>query len=193
MGTNAAWCFVWSSDRVDQLKGLWADGKSLGVIAEEMGGGLSRSAVMGKISRLGLSGRTQGTKATLPRRPKRLNDHRLDAPILQSIAAKREKPPRLNPHRDSLTDLPPDQSPDAVRFLDREGETCRYPLNSVFPIADHMVCGTRVAKKIVKGAEVPLSYCLRHYYIATDQRGTARAQRTADEREAESDLKQGRM
>lgn len=47
---------VWSDDRVERLKRLWGDGHSAGRIAALLGG-ISRSAVIGKVHRLGLSER----------------------------------------------------------------------------------------------------------------------------------------
>jgi RNA polymerase primary sigma factor len=43
----------WSDERVQRLKALWAEGESAGEIARELGG-VSRNAVLGKLSRLGL-------------------------------------------------------------------------------------------------------------------------------------------
>jgi GcrA cell cycle regulator len=47
----------WTAERVDLLKRLWADGFSASQCAARMGLGLSRSAVIGKVHRLGLAGR----------------------------------------------------------------------------------------------------------------------------------------
>ncbi|WP_292060147.1 GcrA family cell cycle regulator [Brevundimonas sp. UBA5936] len=48
---------AWTQDRINQLKRLWPEGRSAEVIARELGGGLSRNAVLSKVARLGLSGR----------------------------------------------------------------------------------------------------------------------------------------
>jgi GcrA cell cycle regulator len=45
----------WSDDRVSKLIELWKDGQSAGQIMLELGGGLTRNAVLGKVHRLGLS------------------------------------------------------------------------------------------------------------------------------------------
>lgn len=45
----------WTVERVNSLKALIAEGASASVIAEELGGGLTRNAVLGKIHRLKLS------------------------------------------------------------------------------------------------------------------------------------------
>jgi GcrA cell cycle regulator len=47
---------AWTDDRVEQLKKLWAEGLSASQIAGRIGG-VSRNAVIGKVHRLGLSGR----------------------------------------------------------------------------------------------------------------------------------------
>ena len=53
----------WTDERVELLKKLWADGLSASQIAAELGG-ITRNAVIGKVHRLGLSGRAK----RLPRR-----------------------------------------------------------------------------------------------------------------------------
>lgn len=58
----------WSDERVSLLKRLWAEGLSASQIEEEFGCIFSRNAIIGKIHRLGLSGRvTVKRKPQLPR------------------------------------------------------------------------------------------------------------------------------
>src|SRR3954447_3870622 len=52
----------WTDERVERLKKLWADGLSASQIAGELGG-VTRNAVIGKVHRLGLSGRGQPTSS----------------------------------------------------------------------------------------------------------------------------------
>jgi GcrA cell cycle regulator len=66
----------WTEDRVEVLKKLWLDGFSASQIAKQLGGGLTRNAVIGTVHRLGLSGRAAPSqpqraafKATRPVRP----------------------------------------------------------------------------------------------------------------------------
>jgi GcrA cell cycle regulator len=47
---------AWTDERVELLKRLWAEGLSARQIAENLGG-VTRNAVIGKVHRLGLSGR----------------------------------------------------------------------------------------------------------------------------------------
>jgi GcrA cell cycle regulator len=59
---------TWNDERVEQLKKLWAEGRSASQIAAEIGG-VSRNAVIGKVHRLGLSGRAKAPGAS-PARPR---------------------------------------------------------------------------------------------------------------------------
>ena len=52
---------AWTEDRVDTLKTLWNEGLSASQIAGRLGG-VTRNAVIGKVHRLGLSGRAAPAK-----------------------------------------------------------------------------------------------------------------------------------
>src|ERR1700742_2839647 len=55
----------WTDERVELLKKLWLDGLSASQIAKQLGG-VTRNAVIGKVHRLGLSGRATPSQ---PQRP----------------------------------------------------------------------------------------------------------------------------
>ena len=55
----------WTDERVELLKKLWADGLSASQIAAELGG-ITRNAVIGKVHRLGLSGRAKSPSSADP-------------------------------------------------------------------------------------------------------------------------------
>ena len=60
---------TWTDERVELLKKLWTDGLSASQIAAELGN-VTRNAVIGKVHRLGLSGRAKDAKpAARPQRP----------------------------------------------------------------------------------------------------------------------------
>jgi GcrA cell cycle regulator len=59
----------WTEERVELLKKLWADGLSASQIAAELGG-ITRNAVIGKVHRLGLSGRAKSPSSSVPRQRK---------------------------------------------------------------------------------------------------------------------------
>ncbi|MGF1544387.1 MAG: GcrA family cell cycle regulator [Parvularculaceae bacterium] len=52
---------AWTDERVELLKKLWSEGLSASQIATKMGG-VTRNAVIGKVHRLGLSGRATPAK-----------------------------------------------------------------------------------------------------------------------------------
>jgi GcrA cell cycle regulator len=52
---------AWNDERVELLKKFWAEGLSASQIASKMGG-VTRNAVIGKVHRLGLSGRAAPAK-----------------------------------------------------------------------------------------------------------------------------------
>lgn len=52
---------AWNDERVELLKKFWAEGLSASQIASKMGG-VTRNAVIGKVHRLGLSGRATPAK-----------------------------------------------------------------------------------------------------------------------------------
>src|SRR6266566_4685460 len=63
----------WTDERVELLKKLWSDGLSASQIAAELGG-ITRNAVIGKVHRLGLSGRAKSPSSTAPR-PRKTRTH----------------------------------------------------------------------------------------------------------------------
>jgi GcrA cell cycle regulator len=70
----------WTDERVELLKKLWAEGLSASQIAGRLGG-VTRNAVIGKVHRLGLSGRATSSRSSSPR-PRRTHvprQHRASA------------------------------------------------------------------------------------------------------------------
>ncbi len=73
---------AWTEERVKKLTILWKSGNSASKIAIELGEGVSRNAVIGKIHRLGLSER--GSKSNLSREKKidnKINDKNLTSDL----------------------------------------------------------------------------------------------------------------
>ena len=79
----------WSEERVELLTKLWAEGLSASQIAARLGG-VSRNAVIGKVHRLGLAGRSG--------RQYRMSSHGLP---------RGRRPDRAHPHRRSPRHWPP--------------------------------------------------------------------------------------
>lgn len=148
---------TWTDDRIELLKKLYADNLSASQIADELGGNLSRNAVIGKLHRLGLMGRKRAHSIVNVAKSIR----KAPAGIIRNatkIVAKaqgRYRAPELHP--DTITDLPADQSDCAVKMMDANEAHCRWPIGGE-PTADMLVCGA----KPIKG----MSYCARHCRIA---------------------------
>lgn len=64
---------AWTQDRVERLRILWKAGRTAEQVAHELANGITRSAVLGKVYRMGLSaGRAARPVQPRPERPSRL-------------------------------------------------------------------------------------------------------------------------
>jgi len=79
---------TWTDERVETLKKLWGDGLSASQIAAELGG-ITRNAVIGKVHRLGLSGRAKSPTSAAPRPRKPRSQHvlRVSRPTMRGNTA----------------------------------------------------------------------------------------------------------
>jgi len=77
---------MWTDERVELLRKLWADGLSASQIAAQLGG-VSRNAVIGKVHRLKLSSRGRSTAA--PVRQKKANT---SAGVMKSVTRTVSRP-----------------------------------------------------------------------------------------------------
>ena len=156
----------WTNERVELLKKLWGEGLSASQIAGELGG-VTRNAVIGKVHRLGLSGRAKTTSSSAkPRRP------RANQP-----AGSTPKKPSPQPQTIGATALKADISPAPVveakpdvepiaelvpiseraTILTLTERTCKWPIGD--PATDDFYfCGRQ------SDAGVP--YCAHHCKIA---------------------------
>ena len=78
---------TWTDERVEQLKKLWEAGLSASQIAGELGN-ITRNAVIGKVHRLGLSGRAKSPSSSAPRaRKPRTHMMRVQRPMSRGNTA----------------------------------------------------------------------------------------------------------
>lgn len=105
--------FTWTDERIAELRRLWAEGLSASQVAGEMGGGLTRNAVIGKVHRLGLERRRQ---ARPRRRSNPISSYRL-VPLP-------EWAPQLKSQRGPTGPL-------NIRLLDLLPFHCRYPTEEI--------------------------------------------------------------
>ena len=142
----------WTDERVELLKKLWQDGLSASQIAKQLGG-VTRNAVIGKVHRLGLSGRAAPSKpartvfkAPRPARP---------APSLPSAPRRIAEPNALS-SQPSLPVRFVEEEPGLATVLTLAAHMCKWPIGD--PALDSFTfCGRR-------SGEGP--YCQEHNQVA---------------------------
>src|SRR5215211_7538323 len=148
----------WTDERVEMLKKLWSDGLSASQIAAELGG-ITRNAVIGKVHRLGLSGRAKSPSSAAPRpRKPRTHTHmlRVSRPSIRGNTALAhayefdlEREPEL---LDNVIPLGQRRT-----LLELTEETCRWPIGDPGQ-PDFFFCGGQT----ITG----LPYCAYHSRVA---------------------------
>ena len=113
---------TWTDDRIASLKQMWAEGASAAAIAERLGG-LSRSAVLGKIHRLrpGLAKEPSVAKKTRATKKKRAAAKTLHKPTA---------PEQCGPTRRVVPSPQPQTNESWQRgksLLELTNDTCRWP------------------------------------------------------------------
>ncbi|WP_339872976.1 GcrA family cell cycle regulator [uncultured Brevundimonas sp.] len=132
---------AWTEDRIDRLRTLWLEGHSAARIARELGAGLTRSAVLGKVHRMGLSAgrpRPRGASAVVRSPPR---DRRPPfTPVSEAIAG-----PAAVPNQGRTTLL-------SVRRCE-----CRWPFGD--PKAEGFsLCGRPVERGAFCGPHAAVAY-----------------------------------
>jgi GcrA cell cycle regulator len=155
---------AWTDERVELLKKLWSDGLSASQIAAQIGG-VTRNAVIGKVHRLGLSGRAKSNAPAAqqqPRKPARPASHVLQrsqaAPHRAAAAAMPADVPALTP--EPLVDLPDEIAipmSQRVTLMELRESMCRWPMGDP-TTPEFRFCGAR--------AVTALPYCAHHAQVA---------------------------
>lgn len=140
---------AWTDERVELLKTLWAEGLSAAQIANKMGG-VTRNAVIGKVHRLGLSGRATPAK---PQRGCGPAQHRKEEETSKSA---RPEIRSVIPEPESIAPLVLD-SGDKTTVNTIKNNMCKWPIGD--PAKDDFhFCG--------QPALVGKSYCSHHARMA---------------------------
>jgi GcrA cell cycle regulator len=168
----------WTDDRVELLKKLWSEGQSASQIAAELGG-ITRNAVIGKVHRLGLSGRAKAPSSAVPRpRKPRPPSHMLrnmSRPAVRGNTA-------LARHPLAVYELEPELEQEPLEnivpigqrctLLELSDSKCRWPIGDP-GAADFFFCGGKPVGD--------LPYCAYHarmaYQPASDRRRDRRSVR----------------
>ncbi len=137
----------WTEDRVAILKKLWLEGLSASQIAKQLGG-VTRNAVIGKVHRLGLSGRATPSQ---PPRPV-YKPPRPARPVAGStLAPRRILPTSPEPHPVYYV-----EEPGSATVLTLGAHMCKWPIGD--PSTDGFTfCGRRIGEG---------SYCQEHARVA---------------------------
>jgi len=141
----------WTDERVELLKKLWADGLSASQIAAELGG-ITRNAVIGKVHRLGLSGRAKSPSSSTPRPRKARTGGMLRVPRTRgNTALAYEYEPEPEPE---LIEIPLEQR---KTLLELNEKTCHWPVGDPGS-TEFFFCGGETVNE--------LPYCSYHARVA---------------------------
>ncbi|MDR3507014.1 MAG: GcrA family cell cycle regulator [Caulobacteraceae bacterium] len=141
----------WTDERVESLKKLWLDGLSASQIAKQLGG-VTRNAVIGKVHRLGLSGRAAPSQ---PARPV-FKAPRPPRPAATTQPAQR-RVEVVQPQAPTPAPVVYVEEPGSATVLTLGAHMCKWPIGD--PSADGFTfCGRRT------GPDGP--YCGEHARVA---------------------------
>ncbi|KAB7648423.1 GcrA family cell cycle regulator [Polymorphobacter fuscus] len=144
---------AWTDERIAQLKAGWEGGMTASQIAEALGEGVSRNAVIGKAHRLGLESRPSPVKGT---------EDVAAAPAAKPVAT--AAPAAVVPVSVPTVPRPavakkPARTGKAARttLLDLNEKICKWPIGHPGD-ADFHFCG--------KSAQAGFPYCTEHCLVA---------------------------
>lgn len=142
----------WTDERVETLKKLWLDGLSASQIAKQLGG-VTRNAVIGKVHRLGLSGRATPSQ---PQRPA-FKAPRAPRPAIAAAPAAPRRAIEPTVPAQLPTPALTAEEPGTATVLTLGAHMCKWPIGD--PASDAFTfCGRRSDR------EGP--YCSEHARVA---------------------------
>ncbi|MGL4543740.1 MAG: GcrA family cell cycle regulator [Polymorphobacter sp.] len=147
---------AWTDERIETLRKGWEGGKTASQIAEELGEGVSRNAVIGKAHRLGLQARPS---------PVKLGDSEADgaapaaAPVAKPVPAPRVKPEAAVVEKPAPRRVPRAEAakPTKTTLLDLSERVCKWPIGHPGE-PDFHFCGN--------ASKAGFPYCEEHCLIA---------------------------
>jgi GcrA cell cycle regulator len=154
----------WTDERVELLRQLWLDGKSASQISGQLGHGVTRNAVIGKVHRLGLAGRAKAPSSTAspPRAVSapRMSPRPASSGVRTAVRGATALALAVEP---ALDTRPVFQEEDVVvpmslrvTIIDLKEAMCRWPLGDPTS-ADFRYCGSPAASG---------PYCAHHGKLA---------------------------
>ena len=139
----------WTDERVQTLSKLWLEGRSASQIAAELGLGVTRNAVIGKVHLLGLAGRPKAavptaagsrTKPKLVARPA-VEETPATEPVFDTVVAPVPVPmkPFVAPVASNDVVIP---ATERVTIMDLRESSCRWPMGDP-TTSEFRFCGAR--------------------------------------------------
>jgi GcrA cell cycle regulator len=156
----------WNDERVELLKKLWNDGLSASQIAGELGG-VTRNAVIGKVHRLGLSGRTKTQAASAPRTRTKTPAQPVRTVATRTIVAPQSRGNTAlaaQPVMEAFIEMEPEVRTDVVvpmsrrvQIMELREAMCKWPIGDPMS-AEFVYCGA--------DCNFGTPYCTHHSAIA---------------------------
>lgn len=145
---------AWTDDRIDRLKTLWLEGRTAEQIAADLKNGITRSAVLGKVYRMGLSaGRPARPPVRSPKPTRRTPTPaaRCGKAPASPAALRRATTPVAMPARSI-----PDPEAGGLDLLSLRPCHCRWPYGD--PRTGVVFCGRPVARGAYCAAHAEVGY-----------------------------------
>lgn len=170
----------WTDERVELLRKLWSDGLSASQVAAELGPGITRNAVIGKIHRLGLAERAKTAATPRPRAAKaarpqtasisapRSGGHAVHGNVALAFATQAVVVARVAPEEEVVIPMS-----ERVTLMELRESMCRWPMGDP-TTPEFRFCGAN--SPIGSGP-----YCAHHARVAY--------QPAQDRRRARAELK----
>jgi GcrA cell cycle regulator len=144
---------MWTEERIERLRVMRTEGYSCSQIAADLGG-VTRNAVIGKISRLGLASREKSPQQQQVRQRKSQGQR-----LLRKLLAKPSQPQPASLSAAAVAPAPLACEP--VKLVDLQSHHCRFPIGDPHD-ADFAFCGATA----IEG----LPYCESHCRLAYNPR-----------------------
>jgi GcrA cell cycle regulator len=146
---------LWTDERVERLKSLWAKGYSASQIADRLGG-VTRNAVIGKLHRL----KFYNADRPKSKRPKGSTMQTKAKPIISETKVKQRRPAPAIAYllAERLPELLPTvETRCGVALLELKKHMCRWPIGDPKDDDFHFCCAPK---------RLGSSYCEEHYAIS---------------------------
>jgi len=170
----------WTNEKVELLRQLWLDGKSASQIAATLGDGVTRNAVIGKVHRLGLSGRVKAAGSAAPRMrqksaPRALSPGRSGGGFRGNAALAMARDPLIDAEPEILREDVVIPMSLRVTIVELKEAMCRWPLGDP-TTPEFRYCGIQTV------SEGP--YCPHHARLAYQPAQDRRRERDRERRAA---------